>query len=213
MDFSESSLVEHKSILLEYGFDDRFFLPLSHPSRLPIPEMEDFAASNQSPALEQDLESDEKDIKHDWHHDWHQHNLARVENYLENYHEKGYRCRASSSDKPLQGRKLYGITHNTSTARVQSRQPFFQSDKPVEITLERLAEHFHESLEVAAAKIGIGKSTMKLVCRQLGVAKWPYKFSKNLEAKALRRPGCRCATQSGHSESSDTDGSSDSVFL
>ncbi|EKX54730.1 hypothetical protein GUITHDRAFT_149839 [Guillardia theta CCMP2712] len=100
-----------------------------------------------------------------------------------------------------------------NVVRVQSRQSFFQSDKPVEITLERLAEHFHESLEVAAAKIGIGKSTMKLVCRQLGVEKWPYKFSKNLEAKALRRSEPRLSTQSRHSDSSDTDGSIDGVFL
>eukprot|EP00960_Hanusia_phi_P030419 748603-Hanusia_phi.AAC.1 len=35
----------------------------------------------------------------------------------------------------------------SSIVRIQSRQTYFQSGKPVEITLERLAEHFHESLE------------------------------------------------------------------
>ncbi|EKX51804.1 hypothetical protein GUITHDRAFT_102413 [Guillardia theta CCMP2712] len=62
-----------------------------------------------------------------------------------------------------------------SVVRIQSRQAHARSDKPVEITLELLSCHFHESLEVAAAKIGIGKSTMKLVCRQLGVRRWPYR--------------------------------------
>ncbi|EKX54731.1 hypothetical protein GUITHDRAFT_99385 [Guillardia theta CCMP2712] len=142
--------------------------------------MEDFVASNQSSTLEQDLMSDENDIKHGWH----SHNLARAENCSENYQEKGHQRRASSSDKTQEGRKLYGTTQHTFAVRVQSRQSFFQSDKPVEITLERLAEHFHESLEVAAAKIGIGKSTMKLVCRQLGVEKWPYKCKGARKTKA-----------------------------
>ncbi|EKX52074.1 hypothetical protein GUITHDRAFT_101978 [Guillardia theta CCMP2712] len=96
--------------------------------------------------------------------------------------------------------------------RVQSRQADFHSDKPVEITLELLAEHFHESLEVASAKIGIGKSTMKLVCRQLGVEKWPYKFNRKGGKKVLRRPdGCKHREES--STASDTDGSEEPIFL
>eukprot|EP00960_Hanusia_phi_P070362 767292-Hanusia_phi.AAC.4 len=98
--------------------------------------------------------------------------------------------------------------------RVQSRQTDFQSGKPVEITFELLAEHFHESLEVAAAKIGIGKSTMKLVCRQLGVEKWPYKFNRKSGRKSLRRPELRTDVHSQREESStDTDGSEEHMYL
>ncbi|EKX49844.1 hypothetical protein GUITHDRAFT_104240 [Guillardia theta CCMP2712] len=57
---------------------------------------------------------------------------------------------------------------------VHSRRLTSSSVQPVQITAELLAEHFHESLEVAASKIGIGKSTMKIVCRRLGIEKWPY---------------------------------------
>uniref|UniRef100_A0A7S0EKL4 RWP-RK domain-containing protein n=1 Tax=Hanusia phi TaxID=3032 RepID=A0A7S0EKL4_9CRYP len=69
---------------------------------------------------------------------------------------------------------------------IHSRQ-LTAGDSPVEITRERLAEHFHESLEVAAAKIGIGKSTMKLVCRRLGVEHWPYKHQGRRRSKAGSR--------------------------
>uniref|UniRef100_A0A7S0DXM2 RWP-RK domain-containing protein n=1 Tax=Hanusia phi TaxID=3032 RepID=A0A7S0DXM2_9CRYP len=58
---------------------------------------------------------------------------------------------------------------------IQSRQLPMQNSCAVEITWEKLEQHFHESLPVAASKLGIGKSTMKLVCRKLGLVKWPYK--------------------------------------
>mmetsp|Transcript_36206 Transcript_36206/g.81518 ORF Transcript_36206/g.81518 Transcript_36206/m.81518 type:complete len:215 (+) Transcript_36206:185-829(+) len=44
----------------------------------------------------------------------------------------------------------------------------------VRITIEDLQKHFHESMETAATHLGIGRSTMKHVCRKLGVPKWPY---------------------------------------
>ncbi|EKX35339.1 hypothetical protein GUITHDRAFT_118464 [Guillardia theta CCMP2712] len=44
----------------------------------------------------------------------------------------------------------------------------------VRITIEDLQKHFHESMETAASHLGIGRSTMKHVCRRLGVPKWPY---------------------------------------
>ncbi|EKX36407.1 hypothetical protein GUITHDRAFT_117407 [Guillardia theta CCMP2712] len=51
--------------------------------------------------------------------------------------------------------------------------------------MKLLRSHFHETLETAAAKIGIGKSTMKVVCRKLGLKKWPYtnKGKKRTEKK------------------------------
>ncbi|EKX50450.1 hypothetical protein GUITHDRAFT_103684 [Guillardia theta CCMP2712] len=60
------------------------------------------------------------------------------------------------------------------SVQVHARKGKSMSRSPVVITFELLAEHFHESLETAASKIGIGKSTMKHVCRRLGIEKWPY---------------------------------------
>ncbi|EKX51966.1 hypothetical protein GUITHDRAFT_102578 [Guillardia theta CCMP2712] len=69
--------------------------------------------------------------------------------------------------------------------------------KRVEVTYEMLASHFNKSLVETSRKIvslllmcsslvltggrrclqGIGKSTMKIVCRRLGIHKWPYKHT------------------------------------
>uniref|UniRef100_A0A7S0EMP8 RWP-RK domain-containing protein n=1 Tax=Hanusia phi TaxID=3032 RepID=A0A7S0EMP8_9CRYP len=58
--------------------------------------------------------------------------------------------------------------------KVNSRQFVNEPSREIEITTDLLSQHYHESLEAAAASIGIGKSTMKVVCRRLGVEKWPY---------------------------------------
>ena len=91
----------------------------------------------------------------------------------------------------------------SSSILIQSRQGKHSSGLPVNITMKLLRSHFHETLETAAAKIvscspppapladslgtrqGIGKSTMKVVCRKLGLKKWPYtnKGRKRTEKK------------------------------
>ncbi|EKX36411.1 hypothetical protein GUITHDRAFT_117411 [Guillardia theta CCMP2712] len=65
-------------------------------------------------------------------------------------------------------------TENVVKVYPKRRKNSVQESPSVEISHEMLADHFHEPLEIAAAKIGIGKSTMKIVCRKLGVEKWPY---------------------------------------
>ncbi|EKX54761.1 hypothetical protein GUITHDRAFT_99418 [Guillardia theta CCMP2712] len=82
--------------------------------------------------------------------------------------------------------RLRSLPTRPDVVVIHSRQ-LTAGDGPVEITRERLAEHFHESLEVAAAKIGIGKSTMKLVCRRLGVGHWPYKHQGKRGSKGGSR--------------------------
>ncbi|EKX36409.1 hypothetical protein GUITHDRAFT_117409 [Guillardia theta CCMP2712] len=57
------------------------------------------------------------------------------------------------------------------------------------ITLDLVKKHFHLSIEDASSALGIGKSTMKHVCRRLGLKKWPYtrKEQKNKRSAAARR--------------------------
>ncbi|EKX36408.1 hypothetical protein GUITHDRAFT_117408 [Guillardia theta CCMP2712] len=59
--------------------------------------------------------------------------------------------------------------------------------KVVTVTRELLEQHFHQTIEEAAAKIGLGKSTLKMVCRKLGVEKWPY------TNKGVPRSACKSA--------------------
>ena len=141
-----------------------------------------------------------------------QHSLAMPEETLQHPHDSLSLC-SHEECKPRSYRSA-SAPARPPVVRVQSRQSFLQSDKPVEITLELLADHFHESLEVAAAKIGIGKSTMKLVCRQLGVDKWPYKFGRAKGKKAGRRMEGRVQLQASQAESStDTEGSGVDMYL
>ncbi|EKX51231.1 hypothetical protein GUITHDRAFT_151017 [Guillardia theta CCMP2712] len=141
-----------------------------------------------------------------------QRSVAMPEETLQHPHDSFSLC-SPEQGKPRPHRRA-SAPARPPVVRVQSRQSFFQSDKPVEITLELLADHFHESLEVAAAKIGIGKSTMKLVCRQLGVDKWPYKFGRAKGKKAGRRMEGRVQLQASQAESStDTEGSGVDMYL
>ncbi|EKX54716.1 hypothetical protein GUITHDRAFT_149835 [Guillardia theta CCMP2712] len=135
--------------------DSLSIVPLFHPSRLPLPEAE--SAITDSIASHEYAEHVPSEMTRSDHGD-----------------QLQDAARSSRQDVPDGNIR----ESKTGIVRIHSRQVDLQSSKPVEITLERLAEHFHESLEVAAAKIGIGKSTMKLVCRRLGVQKWPYKQSR-----------------------------------
>mmetsp|Transcript_317 Transcript_317/g.684 ORF Transcript_317/g.684 Transcript_317/m.684 type:complete len:171 (-) Transcript_317:103-615(-) len=44
----------------------------------------------------------------------------------------------------------------------------------IRLTRAMISQHFHLSMEDAATAIGIGRSTMKYVCRKLGVNRWPF---------------------------------------
>ncbi|EKX51232.1 hypothetical protein GUITHDRAFT_103150 [Guillardia theta CCMP2712] len=188
--------------LFEMCADDCYDLILSHPFRLPLPQAEDPASAPESSTSLQ-VEEDSALSQDAWTLE-----CSDVEGLGPAslpgdaaLHATGCYCKTLSPSPaavhseldpdPLSARDRRSCPRSKMcppVVRVQSRQSFFQSDKPVEITLELLADHFHESLEVAAAKIGIGKSTMKLVCRQLGVDKWPYKFGR---AKRKVRPSAK----------------------
>uniref|UniRef100_A0A7S0E063 RWP-RK domain-containing protein n=1 Tax=Hanusia phi TaxID=3032 RepID=A0A7S0E063_9CRYP len=68
--------------------------------------------------------------------------------------------------------KLSSLSESPNSYLVHSRRGF--STQTIEITLEMLQQRFHLSLEAAASEMGIGKSTMKTICRTFGIPKWPY---------------------------------------
>jgi hypothetical protein len=45
---------------------------------------------------------------------------------------------------------------------------------PIEVTLQALTAHFHMPLYKAASSFGIGVSSLKNVCRRLGLQGWPF---------------------------------------
>mmetsp|Transcript_27790 Transcript_27790/g.90408 ORF Transcript_27790/g.90408 Transcript_27790/m.90408 type:complete len:385 (-) Transcript_27790:67-1221(-) len=58
---------------------------------------------------------------------------------------------------------------------VCARKGSLTGKNKVEISYETLSSHFDQSMQEASKKLGIGKSTLKVVCRRLGLEKWPYK--------------------------------------
>jgi len=46
---------------------------------------------------------------------------------------------------------------------------------PVELTIERLEEHFSLPLNEAAKQLGVCETSLKSACRKIGITKWPYR--------------------------------------
>ncbi|EKX36410.1 hypothetical protein GUITHDRAFT_117410 [Guillardia theta CCMP2712] len=74
--------------------------------------------------------------------------------------------------------KLPGSQHirplgDEKTVYVRGRKEGSEG-KVVEITREILQEFYGQKIETVASHLGVGKSTMKLACRRLGIHKWPY---------------------------------------
>mmetsp|Transcript_16311 Transcript_16311/g.37242 ORF Transcript_16311/g.37242 Transcript_16311/m.37242 type:complete len:173 (-) Transcript_16311:96-614(-) len=69
-----------------------------------------------------------------------------------------------------------GISNQSESQFVEINARKLSRKRCVRVKIDRdmLSNHFHLSLDEAAASLGIGKSTMKYVCRRLGVEKWPY---------------------------------------
>ncbi|EKX52007.1 hypothetical protein GUITHDRAFT_150869 [Guillardia theta CCMP2712] len=82
-------------------------------------------------------------------------------------------CSEHNSDEEVEDKQVTKSDSVSVKVQVRNSRTTARSE-PIEITYEQLAKHFHRSLESAASSIGIGKSTMKVVCRRLGIKKWPY---------------------------------------
>eukprot|EP00960_Hanusia_phi_P055066 762856-Hanusia_phi.AAC.2 len=75
-----------------------------------------------------------------------------------------------------------------SSIRVKRKKIGGQENKTIFISYDILTKHFHESIQDAASKLGIGKSTMKLVCRKLGLEKWPFTSKGKKRTKRQELP-------------------------
>jgi hypothetical protein len=52
---------------------------------------------------------------------------------------------------------------------------------PKSITLEDLEPLFDYPMEKASEKLGIGPTTMKKICRKVGISRWPYRHRQSLQ--------------------------------
>ena len=57
---------------------------------------------------------------------------------------------------------------------------------PWGITLELLQTQFSKQLKDAATDLGVGSTTLKRICRQYGIARWPRRSLKSKQNKALK---------------------------
>ena len=57
---------------------------------------------------------------------------------------------------------------------------------PWGITLELLQTQFSKHLKDAATDLGVGSTTLKRICRQYGIARWPRRSLKSKQNKALK---------------------------
>lgn len=55
------------------------------------------------------------------------------------------------------------------------RHPDEAQSRLREIPRAELEEHFYMSIESAAAKMNIGLTTLKKLCRHYGIVRWPYR--------------------------------------
>mmetsp|Transcript_25181 Transcript_25181/g.83148 ORF Transcript_25181/g.83148 Transcript_25181/m.83148 type:complete len:192 (+) Transcript_25181:157-732(+) len=185
---------------------DRYLdFPLYHPSRIPIPSHDQDIEDQFS--IEIDPSS--PDDRLDWLH-----GASTASDRLQSQnlvcpmlHEAGQLLsRASNDDANMKSKSSNDVgnagnilasqapgqnaAHECKAVKVQSRQFANEASRQIEITPDLLSQHFHESLESAAASIGIGKSTMKVVCRRLGIEKWPY-----VRKGSRRKPGQRASSE------------------
>eukprot|EP00960_Hanusia_phi_P018120 532711-Hanusia_phi.AAC.1 len=153
-DFSSASPDEWSPFWIPDSVEDPFsFLPLSHPSRLPIQQLDDFHQMLAAPlevlpfCTHNYLLDGFSDLDHGIWTETHvslpgingQDSTQLVEHKSAN--------KAIDQSSGLAYTKQPQKRPKPEIVRVQSRQSSFLTGKPVEITLERLAEHFHESLE------------------------------------------------------------------
>eukprot|EP00960_Hanusia_phi_P043646 756174-Hanusia_phi.AAC.1 len=66
------------------------------------------------------------------------------------------------------------LSSSEAAVTIKTRNQRDGKPKVLSITRELLSRHFHKTIEEAASEIGLGKSTLKQVCRKLGIEKWPY---------------------------------------
>eukprot|EP00960_Hanusia_phi_P038553 753478-Hanusia_phi.AAC.1 len=142
MEHYDVFLADSSSILSEYYLDDKFGLPLCHPARLPLPQLDLIVL--QEPGFHHQVDFAQQYYEHA------KTELQPCELICEqdrSSSEKADQLKCKEINNHSSETNWNPSERRTNIVRIQSRQLYFQSDKPIEITLERLAEHFHESLE------------------------------------------------------------------
>lgn len=76
------------------------------------------------------------------------------------------------------------------------------------ITLEVLQQNFHKHLKQAATDLGVGSTTLKRICRQYGIRRWPRRSlnSKNGRIEDILKKATSPKTDASGSPATDVDG-------
>jgi len=69
---------------------------------------------------------------------------------------------------------------------VNKEQEEANKSAPWGITLELLQTQFSKHLKDAATDLGVGSTTLKRICRQYGIARWPRRSLKSKQYKAMK---------------------------
>ncbi|EKX38944.1 hypothetical protein GUITHDRAFT_115050 [Guillardia theta CCMP2712] len=57
--------------------------------------------------------------------------------------------------------------------------------RTLDLSMETMSSYFHMPLDEAAKKLGIASTTLKLICRKLGVPRWPYRNVQKEQRRSL----------------------------
>ena len=66
-------------------------------------------------------------------------------------------------------------------ARLKSDGPTRRGSQPLHLSLDQIQECFGMPIVDAAARLGVGLTVLKKLCRQYGVPRWPHRKMKSLE--------------------------------
>ncbi len=86
----------------------------------------------------------------------------------------------STHPSPAQGRPP-----PSATQRALGR-PTKSGRNASEITKQELEGYFHIPVDVAAARLGVGVTKLKAICRGFGIMRWPYRRIRRLQDLAQR---------------------------
>jgi hypothetical protein len=86
------------------------------------------------------------------------------------------------SDSGVASDHNFAITDNeeADTADENSDDPLIEQGDKEEITFEDLRPLFDRPMDEAATILGKGPTTLKKICRNLGIKRWPYRHRQSL---------------------------------
>jgi hypothetical protein len=103
--------------------------------------------------------------------------------HQQEHHEEEQQCPADSAGTAGTNGTGSRVSHSSLYySDGESSQGILSSEKinPDEITFEELSKMFIYNQNEAAEKVGIGSTTLKKICRRLGLSRWPSRHLKSL---------------------------------